>query len=127
MRAEPESQADAMPAIETLSTSANGEISHGTPTLVDMRLTASGMPCRAEISDLGTATSRVSVAPKYRMPESTPPQATANGMLRGGSWISSPMMEASSSPTSPKQMTPNDDSNPRSNGMPRSEAVMLTP
>ena len=38
------------PAIEMLSTKAKGETSQGTPTLSDMRLTACGMPCSAEIS-----------------------------------------------------------------------------
>src|SRR6516225_12419485 len=103
--------------MEMLSTSANGETSQGTPTLVDMRLTASGMPCRAEISDLGTATSNVRVAPTYRMPEIMPPHATEKGTVCSGSRISSPIMEASSSPTSPKQITPKDESDPRSNGM----------
>ena len=47
-------------------------------------------------------------AAMYSTPESTPPQATAPGKVRCGSWISSPMTEASSSPTSAKQITPNE-------------------
>src|SRR5262249_27078448 len=50
----------------------------------------------------------VSVAPIYSAPEITPPQATAPGSVFCGSRISSPITEASSSPTNPKQITPNE-------------------
>src|SRR5258708_36470076 len=73
-----------------------------------MCATAWTIPCNTLICDLLTAISKVSVAPMYKAPDKSPPHATAPGRVFAGSWISSPIMEASSNPTSPKQMTPNE-------------------
>src|ERR1039458_301852 len=45
--------------------------------------------------------------PMYRIPEIAPPHATAKGTVLRGSRISSPMIDANSSPTSAKHTTPN--------------------
>src|SRR5579884_843417 len=57
-----------------------------------------------------------------------PPQATAPGIVRRGSRISSPMTDASSSPTSPKQITPNEFStNLGFAGIAKSAALTVVP
>src|SRR5258706_2117505 len=108
MRAEPPIQAEPMPAIEILSITAKGATIHATPTLPAIWLTPCTIPCNTLMSFLPIATSSVSVAPMYSTPETTPPHATAPGSVSCGSRISSPITEASSSPTSPKQITPNE-------------------
>src|ERR1700723_467326 len=60
------------------------------------------------MSFLLIAISSVSVAAIYSAPEIPPPQAIAPGSVFCGSRISSPITDASSSPTSPKQITPNE-------------------
>src|SRR6266850_366800 len=75
-----------------------------------------------------TATSSVKVAPTYSRPARTPPQATAPGSVFWGLSISSPMTEASSSPTRPKQITPNEfRTNPGFAGILKSAAVTAVP
>jgi len=71
-----------------------------------MWLTAWTIPCSTLMSFLPTAINRVRVAPMYNAPEIRPPQSTAKGRVFAGSRISSPITEASSRPTNPKQMTP---------------------
>ncbi len=57
-----------------------------------------------------------------------PPQATAPGRVRAGSLISSPITEASSSPISPKQITPKELRTKRGlAGILKSAAVMVVP
>src|ERR1700681_1505040 len=106
--AEPPSHADPIPAIEMLNKNAKGATIQGTPTRVAMCLTACTIPCNTLILSLLTAISSVSVAPIYRRPERIPPHATAPGKVFSGFSISSPITEASSSPTKPKQITPNE-------------------
>src|SRR5215470_630645 len=106
--AEPPSQADPIPAMDRLSKKANGAIIQITPIRFAIKLTACTIPCNTLMSDFCTATSNVNVAPMYNSPERTPPNATAPGRAFSGSWISSPMTDASSKPTSPKQITPNE-------------------
>src|SRR6266436_2505727 len=113
MRADPPSHAEPMPAIDKLSMNANGATIHETPTCAAMWLTACTIPCSTLMLSLLTATSSVKVAPTYNSPESRPPHATAPGKVFRGFSISSPMMEASSSPTRPKQITPNEFSTKR--------------
>src|SRR5450432_4459387 len=104
--AEPPSHADPIPAIEMLNNNAKGATIQGTPTRSAIYLTACTMPCSTLMLSLLTAISNVSVAPMYKSPERIPPQATAPGKVFCGFSISSPITEASSSPTSPKQITP---------------------
>src|SRR5947209_8155150 len=128
IRAEPASHADPIPAIDTLSKNANGATIHTAPTRAAMWLTASTIPCSTLMSCLPTATSSVSVAPIYNNPDNTPPHATAPGKTRCGFSISSPITDASSSPTRPKQITPNEFSTNRGfAGMEKSAAVTLAP
>src|SRR5208282_5740422 len=128
MRAEPPIQAEPIPAIERLNINANGVTIHATPTLPAIWLTACTIPCSTLMSFLPTATSSVSVAPIYSSPETIPPHATAPGKVFCGSRISSPITEASSSPTKPKQITPNEfRTNLGSAGMRKSAAVTVVP
>src|ERR1700721_3171108 len=61
-------------------------------------------------------------------PHNKPPQAAAPGSVRRGSFISSPMTEASSRPTKPKQITPKELSTKRGlGGTLKSAAVMPEP
>src|SRR5271157_1283433 len=106
MRADPPSHADPIPAIERLNKGANGGTTHPTFSRPAMWLTACTIPSSTLMLSLLTATSNVRVAPMYSNPERIPPQATAPGMFFSGFSISSPMTEASSSPTNPKQITP---------------------
>src|SRR5260370_21566354 len=128
MRAEPPSHAEPIPAIDKLNRNANGAMIHTTPTRPAMWLTACTIPCSTLMLPLSTATSSVSVAPMYRNPESNPPNATAPGSVFRGFSISSPMIDASSSPTSPKQITPNEFSTNRGfAGILKSFQCMLVP
>src|SRR5262249_36333460 len=125
---EPDRHADRMPASEMLSKNANGATPQLIPTRTAIWLTACTIPCSTLISCLLTATSSVSVAPTYSKPDSTPPQATAPGRMRSGFSISSPMMDASSSPTSPKQITPNELNTKRGfGGISKSAPVIFVP
>src|SRR6201998_2338531 len=128
MRAEPPSHADPIPAIDKLNKNAKGATIHSTPTRSAMCATACTIPCSTLMSCRLTATSSVSVAPIYKAPESTPPHATAPGNVFRGSLISSPITEASSSPTSPKQITPNEFSTNRGfSGILKSAQVTFVP
>src|SRR5579863_5331463 len=108
MRAEPESQAEVVPAIANVSTNATIGTSQRTDNLPAMLCTACKSPCTAPISFCGTASSKESVATTYKIPDNSPPHSTALGTFRLGSSISSPITDASSSPTSPKQIKPNE-------------------
>ncbi len=93
-----------------------------------MCLTACTMPCSTLMSCLLTATSNVRVAPMYSAPESRPPHATAPGKVFFGSRISSPMTDASSRPTNPKQITPKEFKTKRGfSGILKSAQVTLVP
>src|SRR5271167_2823544 len=128
MRAEPASQADPIPAIEILSISANGATIQFAPTCPAMWLTACTIPCSTLMSLLLTAISNVNVVAMYITPESTPPHATAPGKVFCGSLISSPITDASSSPTNPKQITPKEfRTNRGSAGIRKSAAVTVVP
>src|SRR5437762_10206158 len=128
IRADPASHAEPIPAIDTDSRNANGATIQTAPTRCAMWLTACTMPCKTLISCLPTATSNVNVAPIYNKPDNTPPHATAPGKIRPGFSISSPMTDANSSPTNPKQITPNELSTNRGlAGMEKSDAVTLAP
>src|SRR5258708_34969186 len=128
MRAEPPSHAEPIPAMDKLNRNANGATIHNPPTRSAMCATACTIPCSTLMSCLLTATSNVNVAPIYSAPESTPPHATAPGKVFCGSIISSPMTEASSSPTRPKQITPNEFSTNRGfSGILKSAQVKFVP
>src|SRR5258708_19005197 len=63
-----------------------------------------------------------------RLPEITPPHRTASGRVRCGSLISSPMTDASSRPTSAKQITPKEFRTARGSwGIRKSAAVIVSP
>src|SRR5579864_4282315 len=80
------------------------------------------------MSFLLMAINSVSVAAMYSAPEITPPHATAPGSVRRGSLISSPITDASSRPTSPKQITPNEfNTNFGFAGILKSAAVIVVP
>src|SRR5215467_4875003 len=107
---------------------ANGVMIQPTLTRCAMWLTACTIPCSTLMSFFGIATRRVSVAPIYSAPETTPPQATAPGSVLRGSRISSPITDASSSPTSPKQITPKEfRTNLGFAGILKSAAVIVVP
>src|SRR5277367_322954 len=108
IRAEPPSHAEPIPAIDRLNKNANGATIHATPTRSAMWLTDCTIPCNTLMLPFSTEINKVSVAPTYSSPERTPPHATAPGRVFRGFSISSPMIEASSSPTNPKQITPNE-------------------
>src|SRR5258708_6622585 len=85
-------------------------------------------PCNTLMPPCPIATRSVSVAAMKRLPEITPPHRTAPGRVRCGSLISSPMTDASSSPTSAKQITPKEFRTARGSwGMRKSAAVIVSP
>ena len=128
IRAEPASQADPIPAMEILSISAKGAMIQSAPTRLAMWLTACTIPCSTLMSFLLTAISSVSVVAMYITPERIPPQATAPGSVFCGSLISSPITDANSKPTSPKQITPNEfNTNRGFGGIRKSAAVTVVP
>src|ERR1035438_4339834 len=72
--------------------------------------------------------SKVSVAPTYSTPDSTPPHATAPGRIRLSSSVSAPLTAAGPSPTKPKQITPKEFSTKRGwGGIRKSAAEMFEP
>ena len=107
---------------------AKGRTIHPTPMRPARWPTAWTIPCNTLISCLLTATMRVRVEPMYNRPEIIPPQATAPGKMRCGSRISSPMTDASSNPTKPKQITPKEFStNLGLSGMRKSAELTVVP